>query len=54
MSKGLVEKNIYLPTLFEYQEKKFLEKCVTPYKKEASELLKLYEKKGDLEEMTRE
>lgn len=54
MSKGLVEKNIYLPTLFEYQEKKFLEKFVTPYKKEASELLKLYEKKGDLEEMTRE
>lgn len=54
MSKGLVEKNIYLPTLFEYQEKKFLEKFVTPYKKESSELLKLYEKKGDLEEMTRE
>jgi hypothetical protein len=27
---------------------------VTPYKKEASELLKLYENKGDLEGITRE
>lgn len=33
-SKGLVAEHIYLPTLLEYQEKKFLEKFVTPYKKE--------------------
>lgn len=51
VSKGLVQKNIYLPTLFEYQEKKFLEKFVMAYKKEASELLKLYKEKVDLSEM---
>ncbi|KAG6668149.1 uncharacterized protein LOC122319008 [Carya illinoinensis] len=53
VSRGLVKKDIYLPTVFEYQEKKFLEKFVTPYM-EASELLKLYEEEVDLSEVGRE
>lgn len=46
-SKGLVQKEVSLTKLLETTEEKFLEKFVTPYKKEAPELLKLYKEKMD-------
>uniref|UniRef100_A0A2N9IZJ7 Uncharacterized protein n=1 Tax=Fagus sylvatica TaxID=28930 RepID=A0A2N9IZJ7_FAGSY len=53
LSKGLVvKKNIYLPTVFMYSENLFLQKFVTPYKEEVSDLLKLYKEKLDLSKMT--
>ena len=47
-SKGLVKKNMYLPRVFVYGEELFLQKFVTCYKEEASDLLKLYKEKLDL------
>nr|POF15084.1 hypothetical protein CFP56_51170 [Quercus suber] len=49
-SKGLVKKNFYLPTAFEYVEELFLQRFVLPNKEEASELLQLYKEKMDFPE----
>ena len=49
-SKGLVKKNFYLPTAFEYVEELFLQRIVLPNKEEASELLQLYKEKMDFPE----
>ena len=44
-SEGLVKKNFYLPTAFEYVEELFLQRFMLPNKEEASELLQLYKEK---------
>ncbi|KAF3953188.1 hypothetical protein CMV_021345 [Castanea mollissima] len=49
-SKGLVKKNFYLPTAFEYVEELFLQRFVLRNKEEASELLQLYKEKMDFPE----
>ncbi|XP_075653367.1 uncharacterized protein LOC142623795 [Castanea sativa] len=49
-SKGLVKKNFYLPTVFEYVEELFLRRYVLSNKEEASELLQLYKEKMDFPE----
>uniref|UniRef100_A0A7N2LXL9 Uncharacterized protein n=1 Tax=Quercus lobata TaxID=97700 RepID=A0A7N2LXL9_QUELO len=49
-SKGLVKKNFYLPTAFEYVEELFLQRFVLPNKEEASELLQLYKEIMDFPE----
>jgi mTERF domain-containing protein len=55
LSKGLVVKNnVYLPTVFKLSQKSFLQKFVTPYEEEASDLLKLYNEKLDLSKMITE
>ncbi|GMN62408.1 hypothetical protein TIFTF001_031483 [Ficus carica] len=48
LSKGLVKKEVNLSALFDSPEKKFLQKFVAPYKKEAPELLELYKEKLNL------
>ncbi|XP_050240113.1 uncharacterized protein LOC126689106 [Quercus robur] len=48
--EGLVKKNFYLPTAFEYVEELFLQRFVLPNKEEASELLQLYKEKMDFPE----
>ncbi|GMN46479.1 hypothetical protein TIFTF001_015650 [Ficus carica] len=45
LSKGLVKEEVSLYALLETPEEKFLLKFITPYKKEAPELLKLYREK---------
>ena len=49
-SKGLVKKNFYLPTAFEYVEELFLQRIVFLNKEEASEFLQLYKEKMDFPE----
>ena len=45
LSRGLVREEFSLLALVNINERKFLQKFVTPYAKEAPELLKLYEEK---------
>ncbi|CAK9318539.1 unnamed protein product [Citrullus colocynthis] len=45
LSKGLLKKDVNLPSLFECTENRFLDKFINPYKKRIPGLLKLYEEK---------
>ncbi|XP_030922907.1 transcription termination factor MTERF15, mitochondrial-like [Quercus lobata] len=51
-SKGLIKKNIHLARVFSTSENSFLQKFVTPYMDEVSDLLKLYKGKLDFSKMT--
>ena len=50
LSKGLIDKDFSLPTVFQSTEKMFLHKFVNVYKEEAPELMKLYQEKINLSE----
>ncbi|GMN46500.1 hypothetical protein TIFTF001_015696 [Ficus carica] len=54
LSKGLVKKEVNLRELFMDGENKFLQKFVTPYEKEAPELLNLYKEKLHLSNENRD
>ena len=51
-SKGLIKKNIHLAKVFRSFENSFLQKFVTSYMDEVSDLLKLYKGKLDFSKMT--
>ncbi|RVX22211.1 hypothetical protein CK203_001519 [Vitis vinifera] len=50
LSKGLIDKDFSLPTVFQSTEKMFLHKFVNVYKEEAPQLMKLYQEKINLAE----